>query len=338
MGFSFRHHSGRLAFFRLFPWCISTVDGLGLRCGFAYRGCFVSLLLVCSSSVHETLFLGWPFFFSVTPYSVFVCLRCLSHSVYGSFRSKVSLSGGVARWDESVILLFAPSSSPPGVSSGLCQLLPGFPLCLCLRGFLFWTLPFLSSSECCLQVLSSPSSSSMASYRSLLGSVFRCILFVFSSRSAVLVYVAFVLPVLCHSPGFLRGVFCWFLPSFGGSPFGVSLSIPAPCGSPAHGSFGLGSSGLGWDPLHYALLITCASTLECLFRIWALPSLSSFWFISLRSLTILIFRLLYGSFPRIGFSGVFLCSFFPPPSLSPAGSSPLPLASAVFLGLLLPLG
>ena len=62
-----------------------------------------------------------------------------------------------------------------------------------------------------------------------------------------------------------------------GSPL-EPLSFLAPCGSPTHGSFGLGPSGLGWGPFRYALLLACASTPECLFRCWALPSLPSYRF------------------------------------------------------------
>ena len=107
-----------------------------------------------------------------------------SPSVYDLLGSKVSFSDGVARWDESVMLPFAPLSSPPGASSGLCQLLPGF---------------FLRPSVA-FGFLSSPLSSSMAPCSSRLGSVIRCVLSVFSSHSAVLVSFVFIWPVLAVLP------------------------------------------------------------------------------------------------------------------------------------------
>ena len=64
-----------------------------------------------------------------------------SPSLSDLFRSKVSLSDEVPCWDESVLLPFAPSSSPPNVSSAHCRLLNGFPPVLS-PGFLFWKLPF----------------------------------------------------------------------------------------------------------------------------------------------------------------------------------------------------
>ena len=135
----------------------------------------------------------------------------------------------------------------------------GFHPCFCLRGF-----------------LSSPSSSSLVSYLSLLGGVLRSIFSAFSFRSTVLDYfVALVLPVLCFSSVFLRRVFCGFLPSFGGSPFCVSSS--SLCFS--H-TWSLRISFLRPWLRPFQL---CSSSLKqtyCLFQHWALPSLPSSWFIS----------------------------------------------------------
>ena len=67
-----------------------------------------------------------------------LCLCVLegpSHSVFDSFGSKVSLSDGVARWDESLMFPFDPSSSTPVVSPGFCRMFPGFHPCFCIRSF-----------------------------------------------------------------------------------------------------------------------------------------------------------------------------------------------------------
>ena len=72
---------------------------------------------------------------------------------------------------------------------------------------------WFSSLFCLRDFLSSPSLSSVASYRSLFGSVIRCIFSVFSSRSAVLDYL---LLSSCLSfvvlPDSSVGFFCGFLP------------------------------------------------------------------------------------------------------------------------------
>ena len=265
---------------------------------------FVSLLLVDSSPFVRLSSLVGHFFVSVTPsyVSVLLCFCVLEGpSLSDSFGSKVSLSDGVAQWDESVILPFAPSFSP-GVSSGLCQLLPGFPPCFCL-GFSLLDTPFLSLSECGLRVLSSPSSSSMASCSSLLGSVIGCVCSAFSSRSVVLVYfIGFILPVLFSSPGFLCGVVTGSFLSLRVLPFGSLFLLLVIL--PRMVSSGSVLAALVAVLYSCALLLSCASALYCSSFIWVslylpFPCGSSLRFLSFYA-----------------FSGVFLCPFssLPPPS------------------------
>ena len=180
------------------------------------------------------------------------------------------------------MLLFAPSLSSPGVLSGLCRLFPGFHPCLCLRGF-----------------LSSPSSSYMALYRSLLGSAIRCFFSAFSSCSAVLDY--FVASSCLSFAVFMDSFLSW----------GV---LPLVCVYSSSWWFSHVWSlwvpflGLGCGSFCCAFLLTCASAPYCLFRHWVLPSLPSSCFISPCSPSSL-FSPLCISFPSIGFSGVFLCPF-----------------------------
>ena len=141
------------------------------------------------------------------------------------------------------MLPFAPSSSPPGV----CQ-----PLVGCWLVYLFESVSgvsllavfFLSSSACGLWVFSSPSSSSLASCSSLLGSLFCCISATFSSCSVVLSisflssllsFSVFSTPVLCHSFNFLHEVFAGSFLRLGVLPLG-GLSVPHPCASLPLGS------------------------------------------------------------------------------------------------------
>ena len=152
-----------------------------------------------------------------------------------------------------------------------------FILVYVFGNFLSWTLPFFLLPSVAFG-FSSPSSSSMASYHSLLGSVFCCVLYAFSSRFSCL-------GLHCFRPSCPLS-FSWIPPWFFfvgsflclGSPFIVSLSS---CSLWFFHAWFLRVRFLGpfLGPFSYAL-INCASSLECLFRQWALPSLPIFQFLS----------------------------------------------------------
>ena len=63
--------------------------------------------------------------------------------VCNSFGSKVSLSDGVARWDESLMFLCVPSSSTLVVSSGFCRMFPGFSYLFLYPRFSLFSFVFL---------------------------------------------------------------------------------------------------------------------------------------------------------------------------------------------------
>ena len=91
-----------------------------------------------------------------------------------------------------------------------------------------------------------------------------CVFLLFSHP---ILLVAFVLPVLCYSSVFLRGVFEVSFLSWG-FPFLVSFSSSL-CLS-THGPFGFRSYGLSCGPFRCALLLLpYASSPYCLFRPWA---------------------------------------------------------------------
>ena len=87
-------------------------------------------------SVRGFLFLSWTFFVGATSSSVSGCLRVLLLRYVTRSDLRFSLSDGVARWDESLMFLFAPSSSTPVVSSSFCRMFPGFHPSFCFWGFL----------------------------------------------------------------------------------------------------------------------------------------------------------------------------------------------------------
>ena len=176
--------------------------GLSSVGGCAFVSVFTSSALCISSSVE------W---------------RCWFCEVSALFGSKVSLSDGVARWDESVLLLFAPSSSSS------CYFI--WPLSAVVRfSSMFLSLCFslaaasFLSSACCFLVLflfrpppwlRSAFCWGVSSTRPFLSSPL---------VSAVLVsFVAVVFPVLCLLMASAMGS---FVDSFLrlGSPFSVSLS------------------------------------------------------------------------------------------------------------------
>ena len=161
--------------------------------------------------------------------------------VSGPFGSTVSFSVGVARWDESVLHLFTPSSSPSGCFVRPLSAVAWFSSLFMSLGFSLVGASFLLPSVV-FEFSLSPSSSSMTSYHSLLGSVFCCVLYALSSHFGCLALLR------CFRPSFplsFSRIPPWRLLQvsflFWGSPFLVSLSLPAPCGSPLPDSFGLGS-------------------------------------------------------------------------------------------------
>ena len=135
------------------------------------------------------------------------------------------------------LLVFGLLSSSSGcVSSERSRLLPGFRPCLCLLGFFSLTLTFLSSSETCLRVLylfsTLPWLHTVPCWLTSLASALLC----FPLISPFLFFFGSVISsVFSLSLVFLLGVSCGFLPSLGF--YLSSLSLPAPCGFPTHGSF-----------------------------------------------------------------------------------------------------
>ena len=208
-----------------------------------------------------------------------------SPSVYDSFESEVSLSDKVARWAESILILFTPLPFTPGVGQSFVGCCLVFFLVsvsgvfsLLLRGFV----P-LSVGEC---------------HSLHLFSVFLS----FGCTGLLRCFrLACPLPFSWISPwGLLR------VPSLIWGFYLCCFSIPHPCASPTLGPFVFCSSGLGCGPFTCALLLPCASAPYCLFGIghflrFLVPSSS------LLIPLLLFFGPLCISFPSIGFSGVFLC-------------------------------
>ena len=100
-------------------------------------------------SVHGSLFLRWTFFICTISSSVSSCFRVLLLRSVTRSDLRFYLSDGVARWDESLLFLFAPSCSTLVVSSAFGQLFHVFLPSLCIRNLLpsFLFLPgFVPSS------------------------------------------------------------------------------------------------------------------------------------------------------------------------------------------------
>ena len=234
------------------------------------------------------LFLEWAFFVSVSPSYVSVCSRTL-------------LLRSMTRSDLRFPLA---SGSPVGriIYASVC------PFAFCSR---YFCLAFVG---CCLVfILVSVSGVFSLLLRpppwlrtALCWGVIRCIFSAFSSRSAVLSYfVAFVLPVLCCSPGFLRGVF-WRVPS---SVWGFSLSclsLPHPCDSPMHCPFELCSYGLGCGLFPLCSSFSLVSLLR--FTCFGIGHFLRF-LVHLSSFPFFSFFVHFAFLFHIGFSGGFICLF-----------------------------
>ena len=131
------------------------VGDIGLCCVFASVD-VLCLLFVSSNQFHGSLFLLVGHSSSVPlPSSVSGCLRVLLLRSVTCSDLRFSLSDGVARWDESLMFLFAPSSSTPVISSGFCRNVPWFSSLFLYPGFsLFssrisvWFPSALSVGEC----------------------------------------------------------------------------------------------------------------------------------------------------------------------------------------------
>ena len=151
------------------------LNGLGLRCGFAFRCVLWRCSVVCSSSICVTLFLGWTFFHQCH-YLLRFCasfLLCGGNVIVRSLprsdqRFSLATGSHVGMSQFCFHLVLCPL--PLGVSSGRSWLLPGFRPWLCLQGFSLTDSSFLLTRV--VFGFFSLSSSSMASYRSLLGGVF----------------------------------------------------------------------------------------------------------------------------------------------------------------------
>ena len=258
--------------------------------------CFLFALRLIYS-VCGSLFLHWTFFVCAITSSVSGCFRVLLLQSRTRSDLRFSLSDEIARWDESLLFLFAPSSSTPVVSSGFGRM------------FHFFLLVSVSG------IFSLPSSFCLDSFRSLhlwvsFPSYFLC----FSFSSAFLT---------CSLPfpffRFLHGVLCGFLPWLGVFPFRISL--PSFLCLSMLGPFGFRSSYLGSGVFLWALLhLPCASSPYCLFWPWAFPSLPHYWFLSPRSFSSLClsawcFMYFLGGFSSgfsfVSSSGGSLLSFLP---------------------------
>ena len=167
------------------------------------------------SSVRGSLFLIWAFFVCTASSSVSGCLRILLLKSVTHLDLRFSLSDRVAHWDESLMFLFAPSSSTPVVSSGFCRMFPGCHLCFCLQDFL--------SSFLFLPGFVPPSIGGCRS---------RHLFYVFLFVRPYWIIGCFCLSCPLPFFSFLHGVLCCFLPYFGISPFRVAYLSPSPSVSP----------------------------------------------------------------------------------------------------------
>ena len=199
---TFRPHSFRLTIrlFSLFPWCLSSVGGLGLRHEFPSRVVCVPALLILY--IRVTLFLASLFsslrplppafrFFLVWILAGSPSLPCLDLS---------SLSDRVTLWDESVASVGSIVFSS-GFLVGLLCTVDWFSPFVSVSGVLLDP-SFCSPSRCVLRVLSIPLSSSMPLCPFLLGCVFR-----FSLFWALRVTAGLVFFVASSFPSFLFLVF-----------------------------------------------------------------------------------------------------------------------------------
>ena len=118
----------------------SSVPDSGLCCVFIST--LFSVALCHIYSVRGSFFLHWPFFVYAVASSVSGCFKVLLLRSVTRSDLRVSLSDEVARWDKSLLFLFAPSSSTPVVLLGFSRMFPVFPRCLCIRNFLS-SFPFL---------------------------------------------------------------------------------------------------------------------------------------------------------------------------------------------------
>ena len=159
------------------------------------------------------------------------------------------LATGLPYGTSQFLLVFGPLSSPSGcVSLGRSRLLPGFHPCLYLLGFLSLILTFLSSSKSCLRVLFLFPTPPWLGTALCWGVSYTSAFMRFPLVSAFMVsFASFVSPVLCLSRGFLLGISCGFLPSFGVSLSSLSLFL-LPVVLPHMVTFGLGPSSLCWGP------------------------------------------------------------------------------------------
>ena len=237
------------------------------------------------SSVRGSLFHSWTFFVCATPSSVSGCLRVLLLQSVTRSDLRFSLSGGFTRWDESLLLLFAPLSSTPVVSSGFCRMFPGFHPCFCIWGFLssFLFLPGFIPPSLLVGVVPS---------------IFSAFFFSFGLPG---LFVAFTSPVLCHSSVYSMGCFAVSFLSSGFLPSGY-LS-PSPFVSPHLVPSGFVLTVLV-PALSFGLLFFSLVRPRCL----ACFSLGPFLRFLVTGLSLLVPLLL--SFSPLGVSCPFLGGFF----------------------------